>query len=187
MHRSRHYNFDLFINWWSLNGINLKRLNLNRDGQTQSVSTCSVRPRSVIPPSLRRKIHRLLLEDVVDGGAEPRRRVQDHRRVLDGGAEEALRIRRDHRRPVQHGRPHRPLRALLDHGVPDPGPGHYHRSRRGQALVWGGLARRLSPVYSHARGLFVLVQVGFEGEGLAASATDVRLGVGVGLDVGPEV
>lgn len=33
----------------------------------------------------------------------------------------------------------------------------------------------------------MLVQVGFEGEGLAASATDVRLGVGVGLDVGPEV
>lgn len=39
----------------------------------------------------------------------------------------------------------------------------------------------------HARGLFVLVQVGLEGEGLAAPVARERLQVGMRLDVGAQV
>ena len=43
------------------------------------------------------------------------------------------------------------------------------------------------PETPHAGGLLVLVQVGLEGEGLVAAPADKWLGVGVGLDVGPQV
>lgn len=42
----------------------------------------------------------------------------------------------------------------------------------------------MSGIHPHAGRFLVLVQVGFEGERLAAAAADVGLGVGVGLDVG---
>lgn len=39
----------------------------------------------------------------------------------------------------------------------------------------------------HAGRILVFVQVGFEGEGLSAAGTGVRLGVGVRLNVRPEI
>lgn len=58
---------------------------------------------------------------------------------------------------------------------------------RDTLVLWRHLAERPEALAAHARRFLVLVQVGLEGEGLAAAAAHVRLFAGVRLDVGPQV
>lgn len=143
----------------------------------------------------RREIHGLLLQDLpqMEPSTQPGR-VQNHRGMFYGGIQNPLWIRRDDSRAVQHRGAYGTLQVLkrpvvpLDDGVRESGAqGDYHGSGGGHSLVGSCLPGSVAAVYAHARGLFVLVEVGFQGEGLSASPADVGLGVGMGLDVGAEV
>lgn len=134
-------------------------------------------------PSCRGKIHGLLLHQRVDLQARVPSRIQDDRGVLESRVEQALRIWRDHGRPVQDGAFRTPDHALGEVRVDRDNDGR----RRRHALIGRGLPRRVPPIYPHARRLLVFIQVRLKCERFPAPPADVRLRVRMGLDVRPQV
>lgn len=96
-------------------------------------------------------------------------------------------IRRDDSGPKQHRRLNRPFRTFYDRIAHSSAYRNDHRRWRYDALIRCHLSRRLPPVDPHAGRLLMLVQIRLQSKRFSTPTTDVRLGVGMRLDVRSQI